>query len=308
MNRGLREEFRVNGGNKLLQFRSSRLALMLAFISITATCFYYAKQDLLLYGDAVAHLNIARRVVDNRHPWRSFSQLGTVWLPLQHIAMVPFVWNQTLWRNGFAGAVPTMLAYLLGALGIFQLVGARAPRTAAYIATGIYAINPNLLYMQSTAMSEPIFLALFIWTLVYLDRFLGGCFPNPNLRTGPEQMKPTMALEACGMTLVGAALTRYDGWFAGIIIGAIVVLASTVWCHRTSDIRQRRAMVRSLTKFLLLNALVPVFWLTYNHRLSGNALDFLNGPYSAKAIAIRTISGPEPPFYCRFVFSKVRQT
>jgi hypothetical protein len=140
--------------------------------------FYYVKQELLLYGDAVAHVNIARSVVDNRHPAEWFSQLGTVWLPLQHIAILPFVWNQLLWRSGIAGAIPGMVAYVFGALGIFRLVNGRAPEIVAYIATGIYALNPNLLYMQSTAMNEPIFLAFFIWTLVYLDDFLCNCFPN----------------------------------------------------------------------------------------------------------------------------------
>jgi len=37
---------------------------------------------LLNYGDAVAHLNIARRVFDSRIP--RFSELGSVWLPLPH--------------------------------------------------------------------------------------------------------------------------------------------------------------------------------------------------------------------------------
>ncbi len=47
-------------------------------------------------------------------------------------------------------------------------------------------------------------------------------------------------------------------------------------------------MSKSLVEFLLLNALVPVFWLAYNHRVSGHAMDWANGPYSAKAIAERT--------------------
>ena len=89
-------------------WRSSRSAALL---------FYYVKQQLLLYGDAVAHLNIARRVVDNRHPIESYGQLGTVWLPLQHIAMLPFVWVNALWQSGIAGAIPGMLAFVLGDAG-----------------------------------------------------------------------------------------------------------------------------------------------------------------------------------------------
>ncbi len=103
--------------------------MLLAAVSVAALLFYYAKQELLLYGDAVAHLNIARRVVDNRHPIESYGQLGTVWLPLQHIAMLPFVWVTTLWQSGIAGAIPGMLAFVLGTLGIYRLVNARRRAT-----------------------------------------------------------------------------------------------------------------------------------------------------------------------------------
>src|SRR5580692_8894493 len=123
----LKKDYRVNGARQFRQQRSeARFTMLLAAVSVAALLFYYAKQELLLYGDAVAHLNIARRVVDNRHPIESYGQLGTVWLPLQHIAMLPFVWVNTLWQSGIAGAIPGMLAFVLGTLGIYRLVNARA--------------------------------------------------------------------------------------------------------------------------------------------------------------------------------------
>jgi hypothetical protein len=292
----MREGIHVNGETRLLQRHEARLALTLVPLSLAAAFFYSLKQELLLYGDAVAHINIARRLVDNRHPWESFGQLGTVWLPLQHMAMLPFVWNDSLWRSGIAGAIPSMLAYVLGALGIFRLVKGRAPKIVAYAAAGIYVFNPNLLYMQSTAMNEPIFLALFIWTLVYLDDFLRNCFPNLDVPIRAARVSPNFALEACGITLAAGAFTRYDGWFVGAAIGAIVVFAVMVWWRRTTDIPQRRTMAKSLIEFLVLNALVPAFWLIYNNRVSGRALDFLDGPYSAKAIAVRTTPHGAPPY------------
>ncbi len=208
-------------------------------------------------------------------------------LPLQHIAMLPFVWNDALWRSGIAGAIPGMVAYVLGTLGIFRLVSGRASKLAAYVAAAIYALNPNLLYMQTTAMNEPIFLAFFIWALVYLDEFYRGCLPNANSET-PARMKPNRALEACGIALAGGALTRYDGWFVAAAVGVIVIGIFVLWWKRGPDPSQRRAMAKSFVEFLLLNALVPVFWLIYTYCISGYALDFANGPYSAKAIALRS--------------------
>jgi len=279
------------------QRNDARFTLLLGAFSIAALFYYYAHQQLLLYGDAVAHINIARRVVDNRHPLTFYGQLGTVWLPLQHIAMLPFVWSDALWRSGIAGAIPGMVAYVLGALAVFRLVNVRAGQLAAYVSSAIYALNPNLLYLQSTAMNEPIFLAFFLWTLVYLDEFLRATLLlNPDSPGTPAQMTPRRALEACGITMAGGALTRYDGWFVGIIVGLILAGAFVTWWRRTPDSRLRRAMTKSMFEVLLLNALVPVYWLVYTYFVSGNALDFINGPYSAKAIALRTTSQGAVPY------------
>src|SRR5450755_2006519 len=159
------------------QRQDATFTLVLGGISIAALLWYYAHQQILLYGDAVAHVNIARRVLDNRSWLSSFFQLGTVWLPLPHILMLPFVWNTALWMSGIAGSIASMVAYVAGALGIFRLVSARAPRVAAYLAAAIYALNPNLLYMQTTAMNEPLFLAFFIWAIVYFDEWLRALSP-----------------------------------------------------------------------------------------------------------------------------------
>jgi 4-amino-4-deoxy-L-arabinose transferase-like glycosyltransferase len=289
---------RTKSGDSWQQpFSEAGFTLLMGALSIAALFFYYAHRQLLLYGDAVAHINIARRVVDNRHPLASYGQLGTVWLPLQHVAILPFVWIDALWRSGIAGSIPSMVAYIVGALGIFRLVNARAPKLMACFAAAIYALNPNLLYLQSTAMNEPVFLAFFLWTLVYLDEFLRATSLPANGAHGmPAQMKPEGALEACGMTLAGGAYTRYDGWFVAPIVIVVVLYVFARWWRRVTDSAQRKSLAKSLIKLLVLNALVPVYWFVYTYCVSGYGLDFLTGPYSAKAIALRTTAHGAPPY------------
>ncbi|MGH9651613.1 MAG: hypothetical protein ACRD3I_14240, partial [Terriglobales bacterium] len=71
----------------MLHFRDSRVSLatgvLAAAASLLAFVYVLRRDELLLYGDAVAHLNIARRVFDSRTP--GLLQLGTVWLPLPHL-------------------------------------------------------------------------------------------------------------------------------------------------------------------------------------------------------------------------------
>lgn len=276
------------------QRKDALLTLTLGAVSIAALLWYYAHQQILLYGDAVAHINIARRVLDNRSWLSSFFQLGTVWLPLPHILMLPFVWLRVLWVSGIAGSIPSMLAYVVAALGIFRLVTARAPKAAAYLAAAIFALNPNLLYMQTSAMNEPIFLAFFIWAIVCFDEWLRTLSKRQGAETSGRTAE--RALEGCGIAVAGGAATRYDGWFFGAIMGVLVLWAFVQWWLITPDAARRRSMTKSLVEFMLLNALVPVFWLAYNHRVSGRAMDWANGPYSAKAIAARTTARGAAPY------------
>lgn len=91
-----------------------------AAISIGSFFYYLRHGDLLLYGDAVAHINIARRVFDSQTPGPL--QLGTVWVPLPHILMMPFIVSRWMWQTAIGGAIPSMIAYLFSVIGVFLLV------------------------------------------------------------------------------------------------------------------------------------------------------------------------------------------
>ena len=56
------------------------VALAAVLLSFLALFLSFSRGYLLLYGDAVAHLGIARRILDSRNP--GLIQLGGVWLPL----------------------------------------------------------------------------------------------------------------------------------------------------------------------------------------------------------------------------------
>src|SRR5437870_10894398 len=113
------------------------VGILATVVSAAAFFVCVSRGDLLLYGDAVAHINIARRVFDSRTP--GFLELGTVWLPLPHLLNIPFVMNDWLWRAGLGASVLSMLAYIAGVSGIFRLVRGLASRGAAWIAALIYA-------------------------------------------------------------------------------------------------------------------------------------------------------------------------
>src|SRR5437868_770130 len=196
--------------------------------SITALVYFYRHDELLLYGDAVAHLNIARRVFDSQTPGPA--QLGTVWLPLPHILMLPFIVSDWLWRTGVGAAIPAMAACVSGTVGVFRLLRLRAPGYAAWVGTILFASNVNLLYMQATAMTEPLSLAFSLWAILYFAEFAETLHPRAEavVHSGVwrEQIVEAAAaaksggrsLGKCALCLAATMLTRYDGWFLAALI------------------------------------------------------------------------------------------
>jgi hypothetical protein len=248
-----------------------------AAASLVAFLFYFRRGDLLLYGDAVAHINIARRVIDSSTP--GLLQLGTVWLPLPHLLMIPFLLSDAAWETGIAGAIPSMVAYVLGTVGIFRLVlGALShdaqpsamARVSAWLAALIYASNPNLLYLQTTAMTEPLYLALFVWALVHFGEFSRSIVET-------KARPPFSSLTKCGLCLAAACLTRYDGW----LLAVVMCLGAGLLVIRSG---KGRSLTPAFVRFVLLAAAAPILWLGYNAMVYRNPLEFANGPYSARAI------------------------
>ena len=273
---------------------AARVAGIAALVSMFSFFYYLQRSDLLLYGDAVAHINIARRVFDSQNP--GLLQLGTVWLPLPHLLMIPFIWSKSMWQSGAGGSIPSMIAYVLAVVGIFRLVRGvlkanvstkPAAGVGAVAAAFVYGANPNLLYMQATEMTESLYLALFIWAVVYFAEFIRSLRKTDDA-DGRQTRTP---LTGCACCLAGAELTRYDGWFLAGAMGAavvVIVIALRRW--------QNRALRRNAAKFLLSIAAVPILWLAYNGAVYGNVLDFANGPYSAKAIEQR-VGAPNPALH-----------
>src|SRR6202521_3885775 len=169
----------------------------LALVSAAAITVFYSNGWLLYYGDAEAHLNIARRMVDSRTP--GYDQVGTVWLPLLHWLLVPFARVDALWVNGLAGAIPSAIAFLLAGTFLYAAANRIFDCTsAALAATGFFAFNPNVLYLQSIPMTESVFSACLLALLYFTVRF--------------RDTQGWGALVAAGIAPSASTLGRSEGW------------------------------------------------------------------------------------------------
>lgn len=250
-----------------------------AALSFAAVLWSWQHGAMLNYGDAVAHLAIARRVIDAHYP--GLKQLGSVWLPLPHLLMIPFVAVYSWWARGIAGMIPSALAYIAGCVGLYRLTRQWLSTGAAMVALTFFAINPNLLYLQTTAMTEPLFLCELIWTAVWLVDW------RRTLDT--DSHRSSRFLWFIALVLIAAVYTRYDGWILAFL--AWTFIGITLLRHG-----QLRSPAFWLASILVVAA--PLVWFAYNATVFGDWLDFARGPYSARAIEIRTAtpgSGPPHP-------------
>jgi hypothetical protein len=249
-------------------FETLAAVCLLAAIAAVAVFWCYRQGYLLYYGDALSHLNIARRMVDSRTP--GFDQIGTVWLPLPHLLMLPFVGNDGLWRSGLAGAIPSSACFVIAGGFLFATVR-RLFRSAAaaFAALLLFAFNPNALYLGSIPMTEMVFCAGF-FALAYFTVLF-------------RQTQSAWAVAAAGIATLATTLTRYEGWF--LIPFATVLFLLTA--------RRRRFRIAFL--FGVLASAGPLYWLAHNWWFYGDALEFYHGPWSAKAIYQRSLdSGMQP--------------
>jgi hypothetical protein len=249
--------------------------VMLSLIGFAAARWCFERGYTLYYSDAEAHLDIARRVLDSRTPGPE--QLGAVRLPLPHLLMIPLVMRSgaidgapdAWWRSGLAGLIPSCIAFVLA--GIFLFAAARrayASTSAAFAVALIYALNPSMLYLQSTPMTEALFAAALgatVWAVVWF-----------------RDSQSAVAIVAAAIASNAASLTRYEGWFAIPFIALYLLLAAK---------RKWHAVL-----FAALAALGPLAWLAHNQYYWSNALEFYNGPGSALAIYQRALARGMQPY------------
>jgi len=251
-------------------------AVVIAVIaSISSTIYTFAHHEILLYGDAYFHLRIARRIFDSATP--GIGQLGTTWLPLPHLLMLPFIWNDYLWRTGLAGSFPAMVRYMIATVYLF-LSGRRLTGNspASFVGTLLFILNPNILYLQSTPLSELVCIVTLTMACYYFLAWIQDNSLKQLVFAAASTFLTTMA--------------RYDGWALFI---ALLVLVPTIGLIKRQRLRQIEG---NFLVFFMLGGLGIALWLLYNAIISGNPLYFLHGPYSSKVQTL-VLHNSQAPLY-----------
>jgi hypothetical protein len=208
------------------------------------------------YRDAIFRMEAARRFFDNLNPG-IISQIGTVWLPVPNLILMPFACIDYLWRTGLAASIVNFPAFVLSAVFIFLSLRRLTNNAAAtWFGFIVYIFNYNILYFQTTAMTEQLYLT-----------FLIGAFYFLLVWSETNNIKSLLAASFFTMLSTG---TRYDAWPVAIAAVAIVFIVSI----------PGKKYFRNSIIYASLPAALIIWWFVHNWYFYGDALEFSRGKFS----------------------------
>lgn len=189
------------------------LAAVALLAGLAAWVFYLDEGLVLAHYDAKAHLVVARRVIDSLTPgWR---QIGAVWLPLPHLIQILPTQIDVLYRTGAFGSLLSIACFGTAAWAMARLVlSVTGSRLGAAVSAALVVLNPNLLYVHVTPMTEPLLLAATLASVLMLHEWL---------KASSVDRVPS----ALGWMLFLTTWTRYEAW--PVLAAAIAITAVVRW-------------------------------------------------------------------------------
>lgn len=245
---------------------------ILVIISIISFLIYFSNGLGIAYNDARSHLNIGRRVVEGLKP--GAAQLGSVWLPLPHVLMVPTIWNDFMWHSGLSGALVSMLSFIATGMIIYSFLKKLGVGVIGRVfGVAVFATNLNILYLQSTAMTELLLIASMTAAVYELMLW--------------HKEDKILNLIKASFYIMLSTLIRYDGWFLFLFACGLIIY-HVFKKNYSGSIRQMITKGYRNTEgvfilFCTLGAFGIFLWLLWNQLIFKDALYFAFGPYSARA-------------------------
>lgn len=199
---------------------------------------HYVRLGLALaHYDARAHLVVARRVFDSLTP--GWQQVGAVWLPLPHLLNALPVQIDWLYRTGYSAIAISIASMAIAAWAIARLIHrATGSSIGGIVAAALLMLNPDVLYLQSTPMTEPLLFGTTFLAVALIGEWTASIEPGGG--RGPTGAPRS---QAAGLAMIAAVLTRYEAW---PIVASAIALAFVVLLRRGWSVAPALRAVRGL--------------------------------------------------------------
>ena len=177
-----------------------------------------------------------------------------MWLPLPHLLNAIPVQIDLFYRTGASAVAMSIASFALATAAIAWIVMMlTGSALAAAAGAAVFALNPNVLYLQATPMTEPLLLGL---TTLAVAMLIDWCQHAPR---SPRDVPVGFV----GVVFALACLTRYEAW---PVTAAALVLA--VWARwRAGD--PFPIAIRRVAHIALYPALAVVAFMIFSRVVVG---------------------------------------
>lgn len=207
------------------------VGVLAGLVGVLAAAHYAGAELTLSHYDAKGHLVVARRILDSLNP--GWVQIGAVWLPLPHLLNMLPVQVDVLYRTGLSGVAISVLSFAVTAALLYRLIcWATGSHAAAAVSAAVFMSSPDVLYLQSTPMTEPLLMALItasVWTCLH-------AWGDPT----PARVR------LAGLIVAGACLTRYEAW---PVTAALLVLGGVSLAWQGVAVREAARQVFLVARY-----------------------------------------------------------
>jgi hypothetical protein len=300
--------------NALTRIANRRSLIILAFSigsGVILACYMYNinNHSLLYYSDSISHLVRARQLIDYSSP--GLEQIGTVWLPLPHLILLPFSLVDLLFETGFAGTFVSLPSLAIASAIIYKIIKVQTDISwIAILGSCLFFLNPNILYLGITAMTEALFMLFFIVASLYFQRIvLSGMYSTKQEHSdvssidikdsivrfrrlkivGPEHNSMISDnLLKCSFFIALATLCRYEAWPIPVLITLFIIKQSMKAKANGIDrglearVSYRKRLMGGLVCIALSFSGI-ILWVSYNWIYFNSPLEFVISPYYSAA-------------------------
>ena len=195
--------------------------------------------------DLFSHLYIAKNVIDNGYESK-LANLGTVWLPLYHLILLPFVKLNSLYYTGLAGAIVNSIMQSAIGSTIYLIIKGR---------TGVIAalLYGTLTYSLIHASSSYMVVAGIYFSIIgifYFQQYI-------------QNHSYGHLIKSIFLFML-ASITRYETW--PLLVGVTLIILFKE--------RKKKPTFTASLIFPLYWGIIG--WLIYNKIIFGDMFEFVN--------------------------------
>ncbi|MGI0100938.1 MAG: hypothetical protein ACREBH_04465 [Candidatus Micrarchaeaceae archaeon] len=207
------------------------------------------------FYDAISHNYISLVA------WQNFNNLAGIWLPLQHILLMPLTLIPFLYKTGLDGAIVNSIFTALTCVVFYKIY----PKKYVIPVIMIFALNIYTLSFSAMPMQEPIAIFFGVFAIYYFFEYL---------KTDKRHNIIKMSL-----VLAVGSLVRYEIWALALIL---------VVMYSIREISRKRTYNVAFSYLAFIGVIIWLFWellifhdpLYFLHPVIGLALGN-NGPSGA---------------------------